>query len=62
MMSIDFNRAGLLLHICDLSVKWPRLKAIHDAAMAELEGMKAEEPKAETPRPVVQARYPRENL
>lgn len=38
-MSIDFNRAAMLLHIAEASnpVKWPKLRAIHEAAMAELE-------------------------
>ena len=45
-MSVDFNKAGLLLHICDLANQWPRLKPLHDAAMAELEKLQAakEEP------------------
>ena len=44
-MSIDFNKAGLLLHICDLANQWPRLKPLHDAAMIELE--KLQEPEVE---------------
>lgn len=34
---MDFDRVGLLLNICDLANKWPKLKALHDEAMGELE-------------------------
>ena len=38
-MSVDMNRAGLLLHVCDLSGQWPPLKPLADLAMKELEDM-----------------------
>ena len=38
-MSVDFNRAGLLLHVCDLAGQWPPLKPLTDLAMRELEDM-----------------------
>lgn len=45
-MSIDVNRVGTLLHICDLSKQWPKLQGLHDAAMVELTKL-AEDAKAE---------------
>jgi hypothetical protein len=33
---MDFERAAMLLHVADLSLKWPQLKPLHDAAVAEL--------------------------
>lgn len=39
IMSDDMNRAGLLLHICDLASQWPKLNGLTSLAMAELEEM-----------------------
>ena len=36
-MSINWNDVGNLLHIADLANKWPKLRAIHDAALRELD-------------------------
>jgi len=44
-MSIDFNRAAMLLHVCDKSKNWPNLRKLHDAAMAELVDMQEPEEK-----------------
>ena len=44
---IDLDRAATLLHVADKAKQWPRLKAIHDAAMAELEAMQVPEAKPE---------------
>ncbi len=38
-MTVDLNRAGMLLHIVSKAKDWPNLKGIHDIAMAELEDM-----------------------
>lgn len=37
---MDFSKAGMLLHIAELSLKWPHLTWLHDAAMAEIERLK----------------------
>lgn len=42
---MDFQKAAMLLHVCDKSKNWPNLRPLHDAAMAEL--MKMQEDKAE---------------
>ena len=34
---MDFHRIAMLLHVVEQSRGLPKLKAIHDAAMAELE-------------------------
>ena len=39
-MTYDFERAALLLHVTEGCRGLPRLKALHDAAMTELEGMR----------------------
>lgn len=38
-MSMDVNRVGSLLHICDMSKNWPGLRGIHDLAMVQLEAI-----------------------
>lgn len=49
MSKTDFNRAALLLHIVESTTpaKWPKLRALHNEAMAELEAMCGAEPMAE---------------
>ena len=44
---MDWEKIAGLLHIADLSRKWPKLQHIHDAAMKELEAAKVEEKKLE---------------
>lgn len=41
MSKPDFNRAALLLHIVESAnpAKWPKLRPLFDAAMAELEAI-----------------------
>lgn len=34
---MDFEHILVLLQVCEKTIQWPRLKLIHDAAMAELE-------------------------
>ena len=41
----DLDRANFLLGIIEKAVKWPKLKAIHDHAMAELEVLAKESDK-----------------
>ena len=45
---MDFQKAAMLLHVCDKAKNWPNLKPLHDAAMAELIDLQApeEKPKA----------------
>lgn len=37
MSDFDMNRAGLLLHVCDLAGQWPNLNGLTGLAMRELE-------------------------
>ena len=37
-MSTNWDEAAKLLHIADLAHKWPKLHAIRDAALRELDG------------------------
>ena len=41
----DLDRANFLLGIVEKAVKWPKLKAIHDYAMVELEHLAEESAK-----------------
>ena len=41
---LDFNHVATLLMVAEKTLGFPRLKKIHDAAVAELEAMVAEEP------------------
>ncbi len=41
---LDFNHVATLLMVAEKTLGFPRLKKIHDAAVAELEAMIAEEP------------------
>jgi hypothetical protein len=41
----DLDRANFLLGIVEKAVKWPKLKAIHDYAMIELEHLAEESAK-----------------
>lgn len=40
-MSIDMNATATLLNIVDLARQWPKLQAIHDLAMAQLDDINA---------------------
>lgn len=48
---MNWDKIEQLLNICEASVKWPTLKGIHDAAMAELIKHALTKPQAEEPRP-----------
>jgi hypothetical protein len=39
---IDYQEIYGLLHVADLSMKWPNLRALHDMALAELADAAAE--------------------
>ncbi len=41
---LDFNHVATLLMVAEKTLGFPRLKPIHDAAVAELEAMVVEEP------------------
>ncbi len=41
---LDFNHVATLLMVAEKTLGFPRLKPIHDAAVAELEAMIAPEP------------------
>lgn len=41
-MSVDLNKAGMLLHIASKARDWPNLRGLHDIVMAELEDMSKE--------------------
>jgi hypothetical protein len=42
MSNIDYERAALLLHVAEEALKYPKLKALHDGAVTELEAMLVE--------------------
>ncbi len=46
---LDFNHVATLLMVAEKTLGFPRLKPIHDAAVAELEAMIAPEPVEEEP-------------
>lgn len=52
---MNFEKATMLLMICDKSKNWPNLRLLHDAAMAELMAIQAPEVEVEEPEPEVEA-------
>ena len=52
-MTINFERAALLLHVVDVVRNYPKLEKVHREALSELERM-CEEPKPVQPVPKVE--------